>query len=974
MIKPIDFLKKRDYLYVYTAVFLILAFFCFSYCFLSGRSLILDEDGWSQYLKALVYYAKYLRSIIRHLLYDKKLVIPDWDFHIGEGSDILNALHYYVIGDPIALLSVLVPTKYMHYFYSASCILRLYLAGLSFSALCFGTGIKNRTGVLASAFSYCFCEWGILCASKFPYFLNPLIYFPLMILGIEKIIRKEKPYLFILSAFVSAASNFYFFYIIAVLSVGYTLIRLEMLYKRDVKRVFQTLIRLGLYAAIGVLMAGMIFLPVLVMFLQDSRLVIHQKFYWLYPLSYYSRLPGLVLSNKSTYWLSLGVSAPVVLSVFLLFSQKGKYRLLKVLFFVCAGIALFPIGGRILNGMSYMTNRWCWAFALLCAYILAKEWENLFSFTRQTYHYLVICSVVFFIVCLHFDKSRVSAALAGMSMVFISLIILSFAGGSDHKYRIRSELLLLGIAMMGTINTAFWHFSPGADNYVGRLKENRKIWDEWRDNDAAVMKRIIGDSWSRYTGRSLVENANISYGVSNSQYYWSISNPFVNDYRTQLEMREQDFGRFEGYDDRTAPIALAAVQYYIVRDNNNRGIPYGFAPYSTVDTPSRLDSGLKELREELKVSKLSDAQIEKMRNGLLIKSYEIYENKYPLSTGYFYDSYISSKQWDQLNPVQKQENMLCAAHVEKPIEGISLNESENCDYIIPYEIAFSSNEVQQTASGFVTTENNTKIILNLSEDTSGSEVYVGLEGLEFAATPEYDLYFGEEEVDPQNLYNRTNWKLLTRNRQIAVRKEKEYWDPVTEVYITFQCSTNIKTLGYKQPEFHFSSGRHDFIVNLGYSQDPVSSITITLPERGKYSFDDLRVYCVDMKEYPEKIGQLQEHQLSDIETGIDWISGKADLDRKMILCVVVPYSKGWKGYIDGSESEVFLVNDHYLGMSVPEGEHDIFFRYSTPFKVYGFIISAIGLLLLCAVALYDTHKAANIGLKYFSISGEAISD
>lgn len=39
--------------------------------------------------------------------------------------------------------------------------------------------------------------------------------------------------------------------------------------------------------------------------------------------------------------------------------------------------------------------------------------------------------------------------------------------------------------------------------------------------------------------------------------------------------------------------------------------------------------------------------------------------------------------------------------------------------------------------------------------------------------------------------------------------------------------------------------------------------------------------------------------------------------------LAVPYSKGWKGYIDGSESEVFLVNDHYLGMSVPEGEHDI---------------------------------------------------
>ena len=33
---------------------------------------------------ALFYYAKYLRGIIRHLLIDHRLVIPDFDFYIGE--------------------------------------------------------------------------------------------------------------------------------------------------------------------------------------------------------------------------------------------------------------------------------------------------------------------------------------------------------------------------------------------------------------------------------------------------------------------------------------------------------------------------------------------------------------------------------------------------------------------------------------------------------------------------------------------------------------------------------------------------------------------------------------------------------------------------------------------------------------------------------------------------------------------------
>ena len=58
--------------------------------------------------------------------------IPEWDFNIGEGNDILVTLHYYVIGDPFAVLSVLVPTRFMYVYYDIMILLRLYLAGIAF--------------------------------------------------------------------------------------------------------------------------------------------------------------------------------------------------------------------------------------------------------------------------------------------------------------------------------------------------------------------------------------------------------------------------------------------------------------------------------------------------------------------------------------------------------------------------------------------------------------------------------------------------------------------------------------------------------------------------------------------------------------------------------------------------------------------------------------------------------------------------
>ena len=79
-----------------------------------------DGDGWYQHYKCLVYYSQYLRQILKDLLTLHRLVIPHWDFYIGEGADIINAMHYYVIGDPFALFSVFVPLRFMHHFFSFS--------------------------------------------------------------------------------------------------------------------------------------------------------------------------------------------------------------------------------------------------------------------------------------------------------------------------------------------------------------------------------------------------------------------------------------------------------------------------------------------------------------------------------------------------------------------------------------------------------------------------------------------------------------------------------------------------------------------------------------------------------------------------------------------------------------------------------------------------------------------------------------
>ena len=115
------------------------------------------------------------------------------------------------------LLSVLVPADKTEYLYAFLIFLRIYLAGIAFSRYCFYHKNSNQATLLGSLV-YIFAGWTIYASMKHPYFANPMIYLPLILLGIDKIYRKEKPYVFIWSVALAGVSNFYFFY----MPVSYT--------------------------------------------------------------------------------------------------------------------------------------------------------------------------------------------------------------------------------------------------------------------------------------------------------------------------------------------------------------------------------------------------------------------------------------------------------------------------------------------------------------------------------------------------------------------------------------------------------------------------------------------------------------------------------------------------------------------------------------------------------------------------------
>lgn len=867
----------QQYFKYYTMLFLLAAMLVFSWYFFTGTSFIWEHDGWMQHYKALVYYSRYLRQIFYSIFCEHQLNIPAWDFNIGEGNDIIATLHYYVIGDPFTVFSVFVPEAFMYVYYAAILILRMYLAGIAFSVLCFKTGRTSNYAVMAGCLTYVFCYWITINVIKHPYFLNPMIYLPMLITGIEKMLKKERPYLFIITVFLSAISNFYFFYILVLLTVIYVITRLYNLYKTGWRKWISVLWRITSASVAGVLMAAVILLPVCYVFLNDTRMSTGSTCKLVYNLSYYAQLPVFFISGDCMHWMCMGYAAPVLPAILILFSRCRKYFLLKAFFIMGSIIMLVPFLGKVLNGFSYASNRWSFAFALVCAYILTLMWPHLMHLKLKETKILLACTAFYFIIC--FAVCLISGRAKKMTCVSIFLVCVFLIIVSPVAVQFKNKLKISGRKNKQRFAIIFIVISVFCNNYLSnisngyaaeckKISEIKELSHNETQNILNAAQTVNTNPLFRYSGKELTENANIIAGISSTQYFWSLSNPHMADFRRKIEMRETSAYNYNGYDDRTALMALSSVLYYTYPYGKKYSPPYGY----------------------------------KLVKNASDKNYKVYKNKYALPYGYTYKNFIPEEKWEKLSSIDKQDALLQGIVLENYNGKIQETSVKSLSQKIDYKITCKNNDVTINDNSFVAA-------------SDGAEIKIKFKGLKNSET-----YFSIKGLDLEDTSN--------------------------DAKLTIKSSKDIaKKLFYRTKESRNYNGRHDYIVNLGYSKKALKKITITFPFAGTYLFDDINIICEPMKDYGNKISTLKEDVLENIQTGTNCFSGSIALNQPKLLCLPIPYSDGWEAFVDGKKADLYKANLMYMALELDAGRHNILLKYHTPLLKAGTCISVISVLL-----------------------------
>lgn len=901
--------EQRKYCYgVYTLMFLLMCIVAFLPFFTEGKSFVWGagvEDGLSQHFSALAYYGEALREFFRNLLAGHpKLVM--WDMSLGYGADILSTLNYYAIGDPLNLLYGFVSPKNTETMYNFMIVLRMYLAGITF--IMYARKMKKRSyGTVIGALVYVFSGFCFRLGLRHPFFINPMIYFPLLCLGIEKIYQRERPYVFIFAVCVSAMSNYYFLYMLTIFAVIYAWIRFyKYTEENKMKNFFLTILKFGMYYTLGIAMAAVILLPSVIGFLGNGRygngadwksLIVYPGKYYLLFIENFIGYGNMGSNTNAGYLPIVGI---VVL--FTLFSQRMKHKKYRAAFIASIIALILPIFGYAFNGFSYANNRWAFALSFIVALLTAEMYPRLFVMSKRQQIGIGAGIIIYTVFCIIVNasgeeilKNKGIMAACGLIAVFYILLLIFQRLGYDTQKRIvrvsMAILLLISVGVHG-----YYRFDPKEYAYTQEFMDQGQAYRTLKEDNIRMLSkandpsvyRVHAEGY-RYKNYGLINHLNTISG------YYSITAKCVTDtikgYDT-LGMQYAD--KYKGVDQRLGLLSLAGVKYITVAHNSQVA--------KDVSSMGDVPYGVEKLRKKGNIT--------------------LYKNKYALPFAYAYDSYMTEQQYEQLNGIGKEQAMLAQIILnqhpaDKEIQHNEQRNGPDIQTISLPETRISSPKGKKYADITVPVEKD-------------KETYLYFKNL---------VYHGKKNGDDKFILTGrkgTKGILVTQN------------DVQQKIHI--QSTFN---------PYYF--GRKDYIVKINHQTSKAKEkVRLNFLSPGEYEFDDISLITVPKKDVLARLKERKENSMKQIQYEGNHFRGVYHAKKDQILCVTIPYSKGWKATVNGNRTKIYKANGMFMGIIMKKGTQSVKLDYETPGLKIGAWISLVAWIGLGIYGLYFEKYRKNL--------------
>lgn len=929
---------------------------------------------------------------------------PFWDPNTFLGADNLANNAFYYVMDPFFLLTLFFPRAWIVQIMAIIMILKMVLAAVFFRLLLKSYGVEERKSRIFSM-CYGFGGWMIFYC-WFNVFMEAATWLPLVLLGIEKILKREKPFVLIFSLFALGLSNFYFLIPICIGGVLYALFRLFQAW--STRKLQDNVFALGMGVisfALGIGLAAFFVMPAILGAMSYHRsessyldtlfaLITNKEYYeaymqissrsTLYPSAgYRSIYPLLSFLFPLTDGRTVGVMdfsgnrydelassiypyAPVILlffaSIFKSLKDKKISHIIAIVFFSFA--LSWPFFYYMFLGFTKAYGRWeIIAFAFIILYVATsynksdeyKKWYFDAAFVIQLS--LMVFSII---VSLEYpyQYSKVQSItwrwiVISIQFIYATILWLLFRNNfktekivSNAKWFIMAEACVLGIYYSishGYTNYLSNDFNNGKDN----VTKETEIFTELNKEDTSNF-RVQSD---RISGSAV--NIAMQEGYNGISVFHSTYNSNIDQFFNWSRIINS-YGNWTGnaIDKRPLLDTFLGVKYYFTKR-----VTTNFAVTSSV---------IRHVEPNIPFGYKINKQVD---------DYTLYENENYIETGFTFDSIIDPhlSNTPENDPYRVYSDFF--TYSGDTVETLKNDNSYLSSAIYSAEDIEKIKDLYKEDFETGSLKDGSRIAAPIGTLTNNSNYTSKIYRLDSNFDPDIPLEFltkGDSTDQSSNVSYAKSFVVMQMKNGGYFNSSRGDNTVSTALYIKKPINDNYK-ISYFLINDKGQTVTYDNNLQLSagykncrtlYTGENNIKYIIGVPHKSmsSYSLIPQNIYNYSYTDYLSKIEELKKYPLTDHSHTTNTYSFKTNFENRRAIVLNVPYDKGWscEATLENGTTkplDVYKSTGGFVSTISEKGNVSYKFSFTSYYFKYGMLISiASGLTIIGIGLFYELRK------------------
>ncbi|WP_142826885.1 YfhO family protein [Planococcus soli] len=629
----------------------------FLYQWSRGHFMVGINDGLSQMMP------------FKHLLFEQYTrgeFFYSFDFGLGAGT--FSELSYYFSTSIVFLMSVVIvailktinivqTTDVLFWANAAVFISIIRLAAILFITTRLFMYMKiSKPAALLGASLYGISGMYFRHVTYWEFFADAFLWLPILLFGVEKIFREQKPGWFLTAVAVSMIDNFYFAYINFLLTTLYILFRLFIPLQsdeQDRKKAFMSFVIAGL---IGAGISAISFIPAVYAYLNNHRPAFQQEIPWV-------DLTDNILFDSRF----IVLPAIFVLLLFCFFLYRNKtFRLFALLGIVGIIMHHSPLIGSAFNGFSAPQYRWEYFLSLVIGGAVAAAFDQLPKFTVRRLLVASVFAGFCFALYASWDENFAidsQASLFAIGSLLLTVLLLFLY--ARFKKTVFKGLLMVFLFAWALLFVNLYQLEKILeDGDIAQVNEELMTGAEYDDPEIDELLELIhaketGGPYRIEWMEGVRNNTPIVQDFQGLSAYSSILNKnllFFYLYDLEIDMERESVSRYATLGNRANLYSMLQGKY-LIRPNGDNNIPFGFTESHSSE------------------------------------NYTVYENEHVLPFARSTSAVYQEQQLAEMPVLMREQAMLEGIVLDQAQDGESLAPSD--DITVGYEIA----EVNATYDG-----------------------------------------------------------------------------------------------------------------------------------------------------------------------------------------------------------------------------------------------------------------------------------